>query len=459
MDYIVKNFDYLQHCDYSLVSRFFDNNASKIQLFYSIGLLYSEDEDFKYYAEWMILKSTAQEELYESILSFFKKYPTKIEGCYDLAHKLTDKSKFIEILWKLATVPKPQDRSYFYFSEELYDWKILDDLVIQCYYSGMYEDSYRAWNILMAKDDVQYPNEQCRLRCVDNGRYAKIILDSKNSYKLFREDIDNISYPESTDSKIPKIFHFIYIKGGYNFCMAHYVAIRSCYEVNKPEKIYLYTNTDLVDNEWWELAKKYCEVKQVRIPEYINNHHIRYKQHQADVMRVYILQKAGGVYMDLDVLSLKPLDGTVAVPDIETQGDTNLYNNDFVMPRESINRLCNCFIMSSKNHKMLDLWLDSYEKSYGEVEDYWGGLSVIKPLELIEKNNLKVTILRGKSIIPFTFNDYEFFYRDITDKISDSLTVHLWDTEAMKYNMIPLDLKYFDTNNNTFTRHFEKYVK
>jgi hypothetical protein len=241
--------------------------------------------------------------------------------------------------------------------------------------------------------------------------------------------------------------------------MAHYVAIRSCYEVNKPEKIYLYTNTDLVDNEWWELAKKYCEVKQVRIPEYINNHHIRYKQHQADVMRVYILQKAGGVYMDLDVLSLKPLDGTVAVPDIETQGDTNLYNNDFVMPRESINRLCNCFIMSSKNHKMLDLWLDSYEKSYGEVEDYWGGLSVIKPLELIEKNNLKVTILRGKSIIPFTFNDYEFFYRDITDKISDSLTVHLWDTEAMKYNMIPLDLKYFDTNNNTFTRHFEKYVK
>ena len=466
MDYILDNFNYEKYIDISNLKSYYGENNDKITLFYElIKTKASNDYSTLYYCDWMISKLkkyNSDSELQIEINNILAKYPDRVEAPYDLSYFFNDKLNKINLLWKLYQVNIPNNHMTMkYINKNLYNWKILDDLVIDCYYNGMYKESYDAWNILMNKKDVEYPNQQIKNQCVDNGRFAKIVIDSKNSYNIFKDDIDKINYnQQQTDQDyIPKIFHYIYIEGGYDFTMSHCISILSCYEVNKPDKIYLYSNTDLKNNKWWNLIKNYVQLVIVKIPEYINNCSVIFKQHQADIMRLYILKKAGGIYMDLDVMCLHPLDGTQVKPLIETEGSTNLYENNFVITRESPNKLCNCFIMTKKNNQLIDIWLKCYETSYGDSKhDYWAGLSVITPNKLINDYNLKVTILKAKSIFPFMYNDHSFFKQDITDSLKESLTIHLWDTEAFKYNLIPTDISYFQNNNNTYTKLFSKYL-
>jgi hypothetical protein len=193
------------------------------------------------------------------------------------------------------------------------------------------------------------------------------------------------------------------------------------------------------------------------IPRFVNNHTVSFKQHQADLMRIHILEKIGGVYMDIDVLSLKPFDGTDVKPVCEENSFTknNLYENNTVMSREATRKLANCIIMSRKNNPFTQEWIRQYETNYGVHEDWWGGLSVVTPHFLAQKIPDKISILTGKMFIPFLFDNMEFFYKDISDTLTDSFTVHLWETEARKANLIPRNREYFSTNNNTFTKLYK----
>ena len=68
-------------------------------------------------------------------------------------------------------------------------------------------------------------------------------------------------------------------------------------------------------------------------------------------------------------------------------------------------------------------------------------------------------VLQTRSFLPFSYNDPGFFVRDIGDAVSESLTVHLWDTESFKHGWIPCDPGYFEANpGSSFTRIFRKYL-
>jgi Glycosyltransferase sugar-binding region containing DXD motif len=292
------------------------------------------------------------------------------------------------------------------------------------------------------------------------------MLDEMNSLRLFKQDLNRLTLsPPEKDHTIPKIFHFIYIPGGHPFVMAHYIAVRSCFEVNKPDKILIWHGRETAElkyNTWWKMARKYSTLIEVRVPTYVNGRNIPFKQHQADLMRIVILNRFGGVYMDVDVMSLQPLDGSTVRPIFETEEKGyDLYGKQFVMCRESPDKLCNCVIMSRKGHPLLQAWEGAYERTYGTIPDWWGGLSVVKPNELARAHpEWKVCILKTRSFLPFLFNDCRIFVQDIGDVVSDSLTAHLWDTESFKYGWIPIDVDYFDTNpESTFAKLFRKYVE
>lgn len=66
-------------------------------------------------------------------------------------------------------------------------------------------------------------------------------------------------------------------------------------------------------------------------------------EHMADVMRVLILSKYSGIYLDLDVLSLVPL--------------ANISYENFACP-ESINRITNAVIrVNQQGQKVMNLYL------------------------------------------------------------------------------------------------------
>ena len=108
---------------------------------------------------------------------------------------------------------------------------------------------------------------------------------------------------------IPNIIHFIF---GFkqqeeDFLFCFYLAVLSAYKVNKPEKIYFYYHY-IPKGIWW---KKLIEIptlilKKVDIPTHIGNKKILKTAHKADKLRMDLLNEYGGVYMDIDTITVRP---------------------------------------------------------------------------------------------------------------------------------------------------------
>lgn len=450
------NREFIYYSDVSAYLHCYNGHSPSIYRAYKRRLGIYPEQD--YFCHCQIVKYCPDVDRYNLTIEISQKYPNRAEHVVEAIHKIEDSDKKNELFKMILDLPLPSGE---YVNENLYNWQIMDLYVIFAYYRGDYEQSYSYWQKLILKN--KFPQEH-RARIIDNGRYSKMILDDREkcvaSYDKFIADLRTHPAYNETHHNIPKYFHFIYINGGVNFCMMHYVAIRSCFEVNKPKQIFLYTDSEPSDNQWWELSKQYASVMTVTIPRFVNNHRIDFKQHQADLMRIHILNKIGGVYMDIDVLSLQPLDGSVIKPVCERESKTtdNLYENWTVMSRESPEKLVNCVVMSRKNNPFLEEWIAEYEKNYGAHKDHWGGLSVVTPHYLSRKMPNKISILTSKMFIPFLYNNMDFFHKDISNTLTESFTVHLWETEARKASLIPEDKEYFSKNNNTFTKLYKKLV-
>ena len=106
---------------------------------------------------------------------------------------------------------------------------------------------------------------------------------------------------------IPKVIHFIFF-GFTEFEYVHYLAVKSALKVHKDYQIKLH-HTKLPQNNplWNEISKQvtlvYCEP-----PTHFNGVELTSFQYKADVKRLEILIQEGGIYMDIDVISLKPFD-------------------------------------------------------------------------------------------------------------------------------------------------------
>jgi mannosyltransferase OCH1-like enzyme len=433
--------------------------AELIRRVYNINMINQPTD--KYFIDWMLLKLNRENGMTDDNLEVELEkhrllYPDRVESVIDLARTFKEKRKKLDFYWKVSDLAVPTHKDK-YVIDDLYRWKILDDIVIEEYYDHNYEASYKAWQKLMSRKE-HIPSSLVE-HCVDNGRYAKIMLDSRNPIQNFRNDLDMLPH-----RKIPKIFHFIYITGGscHPFIMAHYIAIKTCIKIQKPDFVYLWYNNesdDLKKNKYWIESKKLVISVKIRPPEYVNNRYIPYKQHQADVMRLLILEKFGGVYCDLDILSVHPLDGSGSVkPCFEnpTHKNPDLYTYDFVISRESDSALCNCLIMVRPNHPFIKQWIKQYEDTY---DTDWNLLSVRHPNEMAKSEEYQnICILKRPSILPFMYSDTRFFRTDIQPEVENSLTVHLWDTETFKQECHATDFYYFEKYpDSSFTKMFYQY--
>ena len=87
--------------------------------------------------------------------------------------------------------------------------------------------------------------------------------------------------------------------------------------------------------------------------------------HQSDVMWLEVLIHFGGLYVELDVVLLKPLDALMTFN--LTQGT------------ETPNRLGSGFILAAKNTRFLSIW-DGQYRTFNDND--WNGHTVMLPMEL-----------------------------------------------------------------------------
>jgi hypothetical protein len=188
--------------------------------------------------------------------------------------------------------------------------------------------------------------------------------------------------------RIPAIFHFIYV-GGRPFSFIHYLAVLTAWKVNRPDHIFFH-HTEEPTGIWWEKARPMLTLHRVEPVNEIYGNPIKYPAHMADVIRMQMLKRYGGVYLDLDIICINPLQP--------------LMDREFVMGMEPGTGLCNAVILARPEAEFLTRWQSHYRDFNGER---WNHHSVVLPWRLAGEHPETIYIA----------DQYAFFYPTHNDPV------------------------------------------
>lgn len=255
---------------------------------------------------------------------------------------------------------------------------------------------------------------------------------------------------------IPNIFHFINI-GPREFNMMHFLAIYTAKYHNNPEQIYVYVDHEQKNNIYWHILKDMGVIfKNIIAPTEHKNVKLETYQYKADIIRMEKLLEIGGIYMDLDVLSLKPLTEFLkydVVLGSEKGSDPESYDiNDF----ESIT---NAIIMSEPNNDYIRKWYDEIGNNL--VGKPWAYHAVCLPKDILINNpEYNVHLERMNTFMPFCFRSTYIWHESDTSMLlsKNCYTCHLWDTIWNKEYISKLNINYFK-GDTIFAKLFRDYMK
>jgi hypothetical protein len=221
---------------------------------------------------------------------------------------------------------------------------------------------------------------------------------------------------------VPDIVHFIWLKGELSrpFSFINYMSIRSVAEVQKPAKIYLHCDHIEPDNPHWQAVMPYVEVRRVEPPEQIGGQHLRYAQYKSDVVRLEILLRHGGTYLDCDFILLKPFRDLMVSP--------------LTMVRDGgeAQSISNGVIICAPEQAFLADWL----KAIPEELDVgiWANHAVNTPRKLLSTGQYDIRLLPDRSFIPFDFTSMWLFETPPHQcDLSSVYAVHIWETYWRDY--------------------------
>jgi hypothetical protein len=187
---------------------------------------------------------------------------------------------------------------------------------------------------------------------------------------------------------IPRRIHFVYV-GGRTFSFIHFLAVFTAWKVNRPDCIYFH-HTEVPTGQWWDKARAYLTLHRVEPVRQVHGNPITYPAHMADVIRLEMLQRFGGIYLDLDIVSLRPY--------------APFLQHEFVMGMEPGTGLCNAVVMARQDAEFLSLWREQYRSFDGSR---WNHHSVVLPWQMAQAHPQLIHVA----------DKYAFFYPTHNDPV------------------------------------------
>ncbi len=234
---------------------------------------------------------------------------------------------------------------------------------------------------------------------------------------------------------IPNIIHFVF---GFKeqteeFLYAYYLAIWSASVIHKPEQILFHYHHEPY-GKWWNEAKKLVTLCKTEIPTAIDGVPIKKFAHAADVTRMRVLLEQGGIYLDMDTISCRPL--------------THLFDNEFVMGVEEGVGLANAIMLAEPGAKFLSHWLSTYTTVFNP--DGWEEASVRYPLALSLNPELSshIKIVNKHYFFDPSWREIPRIFETCEDVHPDLHVMHLWETHALPY-MRKIDPAWLRANPHT----------
>ncbi|WP_394766521.1 glycosyltransferase [uncultured Paludibaculum sp.] len=194
---------------------------------------------------------------------------------------------------------------------------------------------------------------------------------------------------------------------------------------------------------WWDKAKPYLNLIPVTSPSEVFCNPLLHPAHKADVMRLDILLDRGGVYLDLDVISLKPF--------------SPLLEFDVVLGEERNVGLCNAVILARPRAPFLSRWRNAY-CSFDAKE--WNSHSVKVPRMLADEAPDEVHIVDHKKFFwPMYWREHlrSFFVEAGSSFCAESYCVHLWESLTWPH-IRKLTVKHLLTVDSEFCSLVRQYV-
>jgi Glycosyltransferase sugar-binding region containing DXD motif len=277
---------------------------------------------------------------------------------------------------------------------------------------------------------------------------------------------------------IPNILHFVFGMapdfGGKPFSLGHYLSIKSAVDINKPTKAIFHYQYE-PEGEWWEKAKPLLTLNKIVAPDDIFGNKLHHVAHKADVVRLRALQETGGIYMDLDTISVKPLTDLLKhsfaigqelkatyVPKNFRQRIKYNFRKSFGLIKDisaESTGLCNAVLLSEQNSDFVNYWLEEYKTFRSQGRDkYWNEHSVLVPLKLAAQHPECITKLS-----PYAFH-YPLYNEPALKSMFETVTEfpeaylhHLWESFSWGKYMSKLtieEIKTTDTTYNLIARRF-----
>lgn len=204
----------------------------------------------------------------------------------------------------------------------------------------------------------------------DNGEKQVETFDFKDTAdekRCFR-----CSERGEASAPIPNVVHAIWLNNP-NMTFISYLALRSALISLRPDKLKLHHTASLnEDNVWFQkLRSNLTLVYHDLAAEYPEQLRQKWQvTHLADALRLDVIRREGGIYMDMDVIVLRSFDRL------------RHCERDVLLGHEGGDRhgLCNALILGRKNAPFIRRWIDSYADFDSGKE--WNYHSVILPKKL-----------------------------------------------------------------------------
>lgn len=240
--------------------------------------------------------------------------------------------------------------------------------------------------------------------------------------------------------RIPNLVHFVYGMKEQTepFCFVAYVAILSAFLVNEPEMIFLHYH-HLSYGPWFDAVQRDVPILRlvhvVELPAWFGAKPILKTAHRADAVRMEVLRRQGGVYIDMDTISVRPYH--------------HLRGEEMVMGVESerSNQLCNAIMMSAPSGRFLRKWEERYEEAF--VSDGWGEASVDLPGRLSQMYPSLISVVAQKTFFWPSWYEVNAIFVQSGDIADELLILHLWDTFSQRYTAGILDWSWAAENAHT----------
>ncbi|KAM3422115.1 hypothetical protein BST61_g2486 [Cercospora zeina] len=272
--------------------------------------------------------------------------------------------------------------------------------------------------------------------------------------------------PKHSKDAIPNVIHFILLArhgAQVDLTYAQYLAVKAAIVRMRAREVKIHTNGMDTGNQWWqELAPK-VTLERVDATQILDHRGLPITNmdlpHQTDILRIAILLREGGIYMDTDVYAFKPF--------------TDLLNShrDSLMGHEGGNRygLCNAVVVSRPGSEFLVKWQKTYETFSPKR---WNEHSVLMPKKLQVMHPHLICPLSpsvffwptwGKNHIRYMHEpigpaDTSSLLKNMTAfdgaMYKNQLALHAWSTSSKEYlrRLSPEYIKNTDTRFNILLR-------